>query len=255
VLTAAVADHRAVERQAEQAGWPAGDHGEAAAAHLERAAELDLHHVVRPRDLPRIGPPQPVVRLLQLPAVLNRLPEHAVLIAQPVAHGRKLHRRHRVEKARGEAAEPAVAQPGVGLLLEQGKPVEALVVGGPLRDRAKQEIPEVVGQRAPDQELHREIIDAFGIRLLVRLLRAQPALREDVPHGAGGGLVALAWTYRRGIDDAVEHEMTLVEGVAGPGELERTASVLLEQLLHLRLARHPRRRHACLVAHMSPFLS
>jgi hypothetical protein len=49
--------------------------------------------------------------------------------------------------------------------------------------------------------------------------------------------------------------MTLVERVAGPGELERTASVLLEQLLHVRLARRPRRRHADLVTHTSPFLS
>ena len=228
---AAVAHHRAIERQAEQARWPAGDHAQAAAAHLERAAELDLHLLLRPGDLPRVGPPQPVVRLLALPAILDRLPEDAVLVAQPVAHGRELHRGHRVEEARREAAEPAVAEAGVRLLLEQGEPVEALVVGDPLRDRIEEEVHDVVGERAPDQELHGEIVDALGVLALVRLLGAQPPLREDVPHGAGDGLVALARTHRRGIDDVVEHEMPLVERIARPRELDRAAPVLLEKLL------------------------
>jgi hypothetical protein len=80
-----------------------------------------------------------------LPTILDGLPEDAVLVPQPVAHGRELHRRHRVEKARREAAKPAVAQAGIGLLLEQGKPVQAPVVSGPLCQWAKQEVHDVVG--------------------------------------------------------------------------------------------------------------
>ena len=63
--------------------------------------------------------------LLVLPAVLDGLSEDAVFVAQPVAHGRELHRRHRIEEARRQAPEPAVAQARVGLLLEQLEPVEA----------------------------------------------------------------------------------------------------------------------------------
>jgi hypothetical protein len=90
------------------------DDAQRPAAHLERAAELDLHLLVRPGDLPRVGPAQPVVRLLALPAVLDRLPEDAVLVAQPVAHGRQLHRGHRVEEARREAPRPPLPSPASG---------------------------------------------------------------------------------------------------------------------------------------------
>ena len=41
-------------------------------------------------DLPRVRAPEPVVRLFLLPAVADRLAEDAVLVAQPVPHGRQL---------------------------------------------------------------------------------------------------------------------------------------------------------------------
>ena len=47
--------------------------------------------------------------------------EDAVLVAQAVAHGRELHRGHRVEEAGRQPAESAVAQAGVGLLLRAGR--------------------------------------------------------------------------------------------------------------------------------------
>src|SRR5262245_24629025 len=51
---AAVACHRAIERDADQNGWPA-DHGaQSATPHLERAVERHLHRLVRSTDLPRV---------------------------------------------------------------------------------------------------------------------------------------------------------------------------------------------------------
>ena len=41
-------------------------------------------------DLPRIRLPQPVIRLLVLPAVLDKLLKNAVFVSQAVAHGWKL---------------------------------------------------------------------------------------------------------------------------------------------------------------------
>ena len=127
---AAVADDRAIEGDADQGGRPAGDRAQAAAAQLERAVQLDLDLLVRAGDLPGVRAAEPVVRLLVLPAVLDRLPEDAVFVAQAVAHGRQLQRGHRVEEAGRQAAEPAVAQAGVGLLLEQLEPVEVLLLDG-----------------------------------------------------------------------------------------------------------------------------
>ena len=86
---------------------------------LDRRAEPDLNGLVRTSDLPRVLATQPVVGLFVLPAVLDRLLEHAVFVAQPITHSRKLHRCHRVEEARRQTPEPAVSQAGIGFLLEQ----------------------------------------------------------------------------------------------------------------------------------------
>src|SRR5438552_336788 len=86
--------------------------------------------LVRTSDLPRVGATKPVVGLLVLPTVRDGLPEHPVLVSEPVPHRRQLHRGHRVEKARGQTSESAIAQSGVGLLFEQAEPIEGLLLDG-----------------------------------------------------------------------------------------------------------------------------
>src|SRR6266550_4755521 len=51
-----------------------------APADLEGAVQLDFHLVVRASDLPGVRAAEPVVRLFVLPAVLDGLAEHAVLV-------------------------------------------------------------------------------------------------------------------------------------------------------------------------------
>ena len=70
-----------------------------------------------------------------------------------------------------EASEPAVSQARVRLFLEDGKPVETLVGDDPLGDRIEEQVGDVVGKGAPDQELHGEIVDALGVLAGVRPLR------------------------------------------------------------------------------------
>src|SRR4029453_5335949 len=82
----AVADDGTVERHADQRRRTAGNRLGRAGTDLEGAVEGHLPEFVGARDLPGIGTTQPVVRLLVLPAVLDRLPEHAVLVAEPVPH-------------------------------------------------------------------------------------------------------------------------------------------------------------------------
>ena len=166
----------------------------------------------RPRDLPRVGRRSQLSGCSSLPAVLDRLAEDAVLVAQPVAHGRELQGGHRVEEAGGQPAEAAVAQAGVGLLLEHPSQSRCFCLTACARRIEQQVGDDVVGQRPADEELHREVVDPLGVLAVVGLLGLHPALREDVAHGAGDGLEPLAGAGRRRIDDVVEDEMAFIEG-------------------------------------------
>jgi hypothetical protein len=137
---------------------------------------------------------------------------------------------NRIEEAGRQAAEPAVAQPGVGLLFQQAEPIEALLLDGLPGEGVEQEVRDVVGQGAAQEELHREIVHALGIAALVGVLRAQPSLGEDVPHGAGEGLEAVPRAGGGQIDDVVEVQVPLVECVVRPGKLNRPTPVVLAEL-------------------------
>ena len=52
---------------------------------LDGAAKADLVRGVRPRHFPGIAEGQPVLRILVLPAILDHLAEHAVVVADAVA--------------------------------------------------------------------------------------------------------------------------------------------------------------------------
>ena len=172
----AVADDGTIERNADQRRRSPGDRLEGAGTDLERAVERHLHAFVEARHLPRVWTAQPVVRLLPLPAVLDRLPEHPVLVAQPVAHGGELHGRHRVEEAGREPAEAAVPEAGVGLLLQEAEPVEPFLRDDLPRDRLEQQVHDIVRERAAEQELHRQVVDALRVLALIGLLGADPPL-------------------------------------------------------------------------------
>ncbi len=185
---------------------------------------------MRAHDLPGVRAAEPVVRLFLLPAVTDGLAEHAVFVPQPVAHCRELHRGHRVEEAGRQAPQPAVAQARVRFLFEQAEPVEILLLDGLLREGIEQQVRHVVGQRAADEVLHREVVDALGVLALIGVFREYPALREDVPHGAGEGLEPFAWPDSGRFDDVVEDQVPLVKGVVRPCELDWAATVLLPKL-------------------------
>ena len=173
---AAVAHHRAIEGQPDQVRGSADDGLQSPAAHLDGAVHPDLHLLLRAGNFPRVRLAQPVVRLLVLPTVLDGLLEDPVFVPEPVAHGRQLHRGHRVDEAGRQPPQPAVPQPCVGLLLEHAQPIEAFLRDDALHLVIEPQVHDVVGQRAPKEELHGQVVDAFGILALVRLLGPQPAL-------------------------------------------------------------------------------
>src|ERR1700738_661396 len=119
---------------------------------------------------------EPFVRLLLLPTVAEDLPEHAIFVSQAVTHCGQLHCRHRVEEAGRQAPESAVAQTGVGFLLEEPGPVESLLGGRLLHDRIELQIRPSDGERAANEELHREVVDAFWIHARICVLGVYPSL-------------------------------------------------------------------------------
>ena len=142
---AAVTDHRSIKWDADQRRGTSRDGPQPSFAQLHRTVDLHFHPLVRPRRLPRVLAAQPIVRLFVLPAIDGRLFEHAVFVAQPVAHRRQLHRRHRVEKACGQAAESAVSKAGIGFLFEQAQHVELFLGAQFFCKRVEKKIRDVVG--------------------------------------------------------------------------------------------------------------
>ena len=189
---AAVADDRPVVGRADEGRRNVPDHFEPALLQLEGAIQPDLHGLPRPADLPGVGTAEPVVGVLDLPAVGDLLAEDPVLVPQAVTDRGELERRHRVEEAGGEPAQAAVAQAGVGLHLGELRPVEFLALHRLPHDRLDPEVEDVVGQRPADQELHRQVVDLLGVGAIIGRVRLQPALREHVAERPGHGLEPLA---------------------------------------------------------------
>jgi hypothetical protein len=214
--------------------------------YFERAADLDLDLLLPPRHLPGIGVTQPVVRPLALPAVLDPLAEDAVFVAQPVAHGRQLQRRHRIEKAGGKPAQTAIAQAGIGLGFDNGRPVELLLGHELTHDRIEAQVEQVVAERAADQELHRQVVDSLGILPRIGLFRAMPTLRQDIAHRAGDRLVMLAQASAASVGQRVEHQVAVVERGRAAREPGGPAAISIEQTFRARhgfvAGRFPQRR-------------
>ena len=225
----AIADHRPVIGDADQRRGPVRNDPQSAFAQFKRAAERHWDALRRTHDLPRIGVSEPVVGPLLLPAVLNLLLKDAVLIAQAIAHRRQLHRGHRIKEAGRETAETAVAQTRVGLLLEDFPPFAAVAIETRPDDRIEQQIHDVVGERTADEKLDRDVIDPLRVLARVGLIGAQPSVRKNVSDRTRGGLVALPRVGGLGLDNVVEFQMPLVEGVRRAGEQGSADRVALQQ--------------------------
>ena len=89
------------------------------------AAKAHFHRLIRAHDFPQVAVFQPVVGQLHLVAVHDLLLEKAVFIADGAAHGGQFQRRQRIEKTGGQAAQAAVAQARLRLLLEQQPFIDA----------------------------------------------------------------------------------------------------------------------------------
>ena len=91
---------------------------------------------------------------------LSHLPKHPVLVPNPIPPRRQVQRRHGVQEAGGEAAEAAVAERGVALVLDHVfEAVPHLRQSFRVFRRHGQAV-EGVGEGAPHEELHGQVVDA-----------------------------------------------------------------------------------------------
>lgn len=134
-------------------------------------------------DLPRIAQEQPLVSNFHLPAVLDGLVEDAELVADAVTDGRHFQRGERVQVARREPAQTAVAEPRIFLLFHQVVEVDAEFLhrlAGILREA---QVEELIGQMRPGQELRGKVGHHARVLLGVGLHGPYPLLEYAVPNG------------------------------------------------------------------------
>ena len=126
--------------------------------------------------------------------------------------------------------EPAIAEPRIGLGVEHFGPVLARVRAQVLADqRLDAEVDDVVGERAAEQELHREVVDPLGVGRVLGLLGQQPALGQHVAQRARDGLEALALIGVLGAHHVVEDQMAVVVVLAA--QPHRSDLVLLQDVV------------------------
>ena len=151
----------------------------------DMAIEADRVDRIGALELPGIAEGEPVLRPLDLPAVVEPLLEQAVLVADAVTVGSDAQCRHAVEQAGGEPAQAAIAQGSVGLDLEHRLGIDAERAHG-LRGRlVEAEIAQGVGEQAADQEFEAEIVDPLAVGVVDGAGGGHPAVDETIAHGQG----------------------------------------------------------------------
>ena len=149
-------------------------------AHIGIAAELHIHGLVRLAVLPCEAVAQPVVRDLDLVAADDFLLEQPILIANRAAMSREAVCRERVDEARRETTETAVAEPRVRLCLVGIREVQLEVLQDILQRLLDAQIDEVGFQQATEQELDGEVVDLLLPALPVLLVRLDPIIRDGL---------------------------------------------------------------------------
>ena len=146
------------------------------------AAERDAPRRLGVRELPGRSEGEPRVGLLDLLAVYERLAEDAVLVADAVADVRDAEGRKRVDEARREAPEAAVAEAGLDLLRAQSVDVDAARGHRVGRDLGEPRREQVVVELTAEQVLGGQVRDPLGLLLPLAAQVFEPARHKVVAH-------------------------------------------------------------------------
>ena len=154
----------------------------------EGSAKVDLLHLVGPGDDPGVALVLPVVGQLHLLAVHDLLPEQAQLVADGVAAGGDLQGGQAVQVAGGQAAQAAVAQPRVGLHVENVGGLEPQVLQGFPHGLEHPQVVGVLHQAPAHQELQGHIVDLPQLLLADLAAGLHRVGAHPVPQHHGAGL-------------------------------------------------------------------
>ena len=123
------------------------------------AVKADLLGLVGMALDPDLTAGQPVVSSLLLPAVYDLLLEDAVLVQDRVAGAGDAVGGHAVQIAGGQAAQTAVAQARIGLLLIDGVDLDVGISQHALGNFVQAKVEQARAQAAAHEELHAEVVD------------------------------------------------------------------------------------------------
>ena len=159
--------------------------------HVGVAVELDVDRLVRLAILPLETVGEPVVGNLDLVALDDLLLEESVLVAYAAAVTGKRQGRHRVDEARREPSQTAVAEARIRLLGENIVQVDADFLQSVVEQLHLAQIDEVRAHEASEQELDGKIVDLLVVALHVRLVRLDPILADVLLHDSNDGCINL----------------------------------------------------------------
>ena len=141
----------------------------------------------RTKHFPVVTPAHPVVGYFHLPAILNLLGKHAVLVAQSVTERGQAEFGKGIEKTGRQATQAAIAQGRIVLQFQHIGQLQPADFQLPTNILFQTECGQRVTQRPAHQELHGQVVHpahrALTDRIAVLGLGSGPALRE---HGMQG---------------------------------------------------------------------
>ena len=121
---------------------------------------------------------------------------------------------------------PPLPSPASGSCSKSCRQIDPFLPHGLLGNVLEQQVGHIISERAADQELHREVVNAFRILVFVCLFGFHPTLGQDVADRARERFksrtrVRIGWS-----EDVIEDEVTFVESALSTRELNRPAAIL-----------------------------
>ena len=152
----------------------------AAIHRLDIALEPDRIGAFGPLEFPRIAVLQPILGHFRLLTAREMLAKQPVFIADAIAVSRAAHRRHAFHETGRQPSQTAIAQGGIGLILDNGPKVLTQARHHLDGNIAQTQIDRGIFQQPPDQEFHRQIVDPLAIFGPCPAGRGEPRLDDPV---------------------------------------------------------------------------
>ena len=176
-------------------------------SHANVAAETDQLCIIGVLHLEGIAVLEPVIGNLDLEAVIDLLLEHTVLVADSAADRRITERRERIEEARGQTSETAVAERCIGLFVLYGIKVKAVLVEHFGHNLVSLHVNEDIAQGTSHQELHGHVVNSLCLLLAHSLMGSNPVIDDVFLHGVADALEHLLLRSVRGLLAEQCHEV------------------------------------------------